>query len=76
MKALEKRLRRLENSWAQQIATRQTFNAKQILRERIETIAARLRAAGHSTPESGLEADAMLLHIKQRVAQILACRGR
>ena len=71
MKALAKRLCRLESRVAQRIAARQAFNAKRVLVEKIEGIAARLAAAGYKPIEGGPEADAVRLDIKQRLARIL-----
>ena len=72
MKTLVKRLRRLEDSLAQRIAATQGFNAKQILAERIEAMAARLRAGGSAIPENGPLADAARLHVEQWLARLRA----
>ena len=71
MKALAKRLCKLESRVAQRIAARQAFNAKRVLVKRIHEMAARLAAAGYEPIESEQGADAMRLDIKQRLARIL-----
>jgi hypothetical protein len=73
MKTLAKRLRRLEDRLERQIAARQGLNAKQILAERIEAIAARLRAGGSAIPENGRLADAARLHVEQWLARLRGC---
>ena len=55
---------------------RQGLNAKQVLSERIESIGAQLKAAGYSFPESGPDADAIRLDIKQRLACLLGITER
>lgn len=71
MNALARRLHRLEDRMAQRIAARPALNAKQILCARIESMAARLKAAGYSFPESGPEADAARLLVQQGLARLI-----
>jgi len=73
MNALARRLRRLEDRQAQRIAARQGWNAKQMLFERIEAMATRLRAGGCTIPETGPLADAVRLDVEQRLARLREC---
>jgi len=73
MNALARRLRRLEDRRAQRIAARQGWNAKQMLLERIESMAVRLRADGRAIFETGPLADAARLDIERRLARLLEC---
>ena len=73
MNALARRLRRLEDRQAHWIAARQGWNAKQVLFERIEATAARLRAGGCVIPEDGPLADAVRFDVEQRLALVLGC---
>jgi hypothetical protein len=70
MNALARRLRRLEDKQAHWIVARQGWNAKQVLFERIEAMATRLRAGGSSIPETGPLADAVRLDVEQRLARL------
>ena len=70
MKILAKRICRLEGRLAQRIAARQGFNAMQILIERIESMAVRLRASGQAVPETGPLADAARLWIQESLARV------
>jgi len=73
MKTLANRLRRLEDRLAQRIAARQGWNAKQMLFQRTEAVAARLGAGGCAVPETGLLADAVRLDIEQWLARVRSC---
>ena len=76
MNALARRLRRLEDRLAQRIAARQEWNAKQILLERIEGMAVRLRADGRAIPETGPLADAARLEVEQWLARVRECTAQ
>ena len=71
MKTLTKRVLRLEDRLAQRIAARRGLNAKQMLADRIEGLAARLRAGGRAIPETGPLADAVRFDIEQRLTRLL-----
>jgi hypothetical protein len=73
MKTLTKRVLRLEDRLAQRIAARRGLNAKQMLADRIEGLAARLRAGGRAIPEIGPFADAARLHVEKWLAGLKGC---
>jgi len=69
MRALASRLCRLEVRFASRMSARPGWNAKEILQERIEAMAQRIRADGRGVPESGPLADAAFLDVKERLAR-------
>jgi len=75
MKTVARRICRLEARLAQRIAAKQRFNAKQILIERIESLAVRLRTGGHAIPETGPLADATRLNIQEWLARVQGCEA-
>ena len=75
MKTVARRICRLEARLAQRIAAKQRFNAKQILIERIESMAVRLRAGNHAIPETGPLADAAWLNIQKWLARFRGCEA-
>jgi len=75
MKTVARRIFRLEARLTQRIAARQGLNAKQILIERIESMAVRLRAGGHAIPETGPLADAAWLNIREWLARVRGCEA-
>ena len=69
MRSLYRRLSKLEVH-RKLIAARQGWNAKQVLFERIEATAARLRAGGRAIPETGPLADAVRSDIERWLARL------
>ena len=72
MKTLAKRLCRLEERLACRVALMNGRSALEMLFERIEATAARLRAAGYPVVDSGPVADSLHLYIQQRLRQLIA----
>jgi len=76
VKTLEKRLRRIEERLAARIVAKQALNATQVLIERIQGMAARMRAGGYEVAETGPQTDAVRLDIEQRLAHLLDSYAR
>jgi hypothetical protein len=68
MRTILKRLEDLERVHKTQMATHSTYDARAQLKERLDLMAARMRAGGNSPPEPRLTAE----EIKQRINELLA----